>query len=225
MQCGICHRSASSWLPFHCILCSRDALYHQRIQLAQTLLEKEGLGKEVERATVGTPNSNKLAPPRASKSSKQQIHPTWAIECAASDQALTEERKESILYHNKTLREEIQTIKDDLAKRKTRFRQRRLEFTSAKQELLQSQASGAEPIGKSTRRVEQRWDQMHNKSAEARLFLGREAALLYGLHQEKRRKGGLGRDIYSIAGIPIPDLRDLNSRFAVLAQDTLLIFY
>ena len=222
MQCGICHRPASSRLPFHCILCARDALYHQRIQLAQTLLEREGLGKEVERATNGTPTLNKLAPSRASKSSKHQPHPVWAVNCTASEQALIEENKDSVLYHNELLQKEIQKIKDEIAERKARFRQRRLEFTSAKQELLQSQANGAEPVEKSTRRMEQRWDQMHSKTAEARLFLGREAALLYGLHQEKRRKGGLGRDIYHIGGIPIPDLRDLNSRFAATIGDSSL---
>ena len=209
MQCEICHRSVSGRLPFNCALCARNALYQPRIQLAQTLLHTESLGKEVEQNVVGAPKKDKArasAPTRIS-----DLNPTWTVHHAASEQVISQDRTQTVLSHVEALREETQKIKSELAARKASLLKRRSEFISAKQELSQSQASAVEPVDKSIKRTEHRWDVMHSKTAESRLFLCREAALLYGLQQRKRKKGGSGRDIYLIGGVPIIDLRDLNS--------------
>ena len=51
----------------------------------------------------------------------------------------------------------------------------------------------------------------HATISASRIFLCREAASLYGLRQRRRRRGGSTREDYSIGGIGIVDLRDLNS--------------
>lgn len=209
MQCEICHRSASSRLPFNCTLCARDALYQPRIQLAQTLLHTESLGNEVEQNVLGPSKQEKTRSSAGTKTS--ELNPTWTVHRAASEQAMSEEKTQTALSHVETLREETQKIKAEIAARKVRLLRRRSEFASAKQELSQSQASAVEPVDKGIKRTEHRWDVMHKRTAESRLFLCREVALLYGLHQRKRKKGGLGRDVYFIGGVPIADLRDLNS--------------
>ena len=209
MQCDICHRSASSRLPFNCTLCARDALYQPRIQLTQTLLHTESLGKEVEQNVVGTPKKEKARSSLGTRTS--EANPTWTVHCAASEQVISDSKTQTVLSHIEALREESRKIKSEIATRKARLMRRRSEFTSAKQELSQSQASAVEPVEKSIKRTEHRWDVMHNKTAESRLFLCREVALLYGLQQRKRKKGGFGRDVYLIGGVPIADLRDLNS--------------
>lgn len=209
MQCEICHRSASNRLPFNCTFCARDALYQPRIQLAQTLLHTEALGKEVEQSVVGTSRKEELRPSAGTKAS--DLNHTWTVHRAASDQLILDEKTQAVLSHVKALREETQKIKTEIAARRVRLLRRRSEFASAKQELSQSQASAVELVDKGIKRTEHRWDIMHNKTAESRFFLCREVALLYGLHQRKRKKGGLGRDVYFIGGVPIVDLRDLNS--------------
>ena len=209
MQCEICHRSVSSRLSFNCTLCARNALYQPRIQLAQTLLHTESLGKEVEKNVVVVPKKEKARTAAASKIS--DLNPTWTVHQAASEQVISEDKTQTVLSHIEALREETQNIKSDIAARKANLVRRRSEFISAKQELSQSQASAVEPVDKSIKRTEHRWDVMHSKTAESRLFLCREAALLYGLQQRKRKKGGLGRDVYLIGGVTIVDLRDLNS--------------
>ncbi|KAL6715776.1 hypothetical protein ACLMJK_006737 [Lecanora helva] len=214
MQCDICNHPVNSRLPFYCILCARDALYQRRVQLAQTLLERQNLSTEVEEITTSTSNTTNAAITRASKSPKQQQqqqNPSWTIQHAGSEQALSEEKTESILPHSQSLREDIQKLKNNISERKARLHRRRQEFTSARQELLHRQASGVESVEKSIRRTELRWGLMHNKTAESRIILSREAAMLYGLQQKKRRKGGIGRDIYYVGGVPIFDLRDLNN--------------
>ena len=158
---------------------------------------------------MGTSKKEKT---RSSASAKpSDLHHTWTIDRAASDQVISEDNTKTVMTHIEALREETEKIKAEIATRKVRLLRRRSEFASAKQELSKSQTSAIEPVDKGIKRTENRWDVIHNKTAESRMFLCREVALLYGLHQRKRKKGGLGRDIYYIGGVPIADLRDLNS--------------
>lgn len=177
--------------------------------MAQTLLHTEALGKEVEQNVVGNSKKEKTRSstgPRAS-----DLSPSWNVHRTASDQVISEEKTKASLSHVQILREETQKIKSEIAARRAKLLRRRSEFTSAKQELSRSRASAIEPVDKAIKRTEHRWDVMHQKTAESRLFLCREVALLYGLQQRKRKKGGLGRDVYLIGGVPIADLRELNN--------------
>jgi len=211
MQCDICRRPASSQLPVNCTLCARDTLYQPRVQLAQALLQKEKIGKEVEQITVVPSKSRETTTTRATKQPEPQPSITWTIRCATAEQVILDEEKKSILCHVQVLRDEIQKTRHEIAERKSRLQRRQSDFASAKQELLQSRATRTEPVEKFIRRTEHRRGMMHNKTAESRLYLCREAALLYGLQQRKRKRGGLGRDVYFIGGVPIADIRDLNS--------------
>ena len=162
----------------------------------------------MERNVIGTTKPTRNTPATGNKPSEPNT--SWVIERAAAEQAVSEERTQEIHDHVKALREEIQNTKAEIAARKARLQKRRSEFASAKQ-LSKGQTGAVENVEKGTLRTKHRWDTLHNKTAESRLFLCREAALLYGLQQRKRKKGGLGRDVYFIGGVPIADLRDINS--------------
>lgn len=209
MQCEICHRPGSTLLPFNFTICARDALYQPRIQLVQALLQRESLGKEVESNIAGPAKSTKATKNTGLKLSEP--NPSWKVQRATDEQNVSEEKTQTSLVHVQLLRDEIQKTKEEIVARKARFQRRHSEFISAKQELSQSQANAVEPVEKGIQRTEHRWDVMHSKTAESRLFLCREAALLYGLQLRKRKKGGLGRDVYFIGGVPLVDLRDMNS--------------
>ena len=177
--------------------------------MAQTLLRTEALGKEVEQNVAANSEREKARSSTGTRTS--DLSASWNVHRATSEQIISEEKMRTSLSHIKSLREETRKIKSEIAVRKAKLSRRRSEFTSAKQELSQSQASAVEPVDKAIKRTEHRWDVMHHKTVESRLFLCREVALLYGLQQRKRKKGGLGRDVYLIGGVSIPDLRDLNS--------------
>ena len=210
MQCDVCQRSPNNRIPFNCTLCARSALYQPRIQLAQTLLQTEALGKEVEQNVTGLAQPKKATKTFSIKA--PELSPTWAVQRAAAEQKASEEKSRHIYDHVQTLREEIQKAKAEITARRKILQRRRSDFASARQELSQSRPHAVEDVEKGMRRIEHRWDTLHNKTAESRVFLCREAALLYGLQQRKRKKGGLGRDVYVIGGVPIADLRDLNSK-------------
>jgi len=129
-----------------------------------------------------------------------------------AEQTNSEERTGTTLDHIGMLQEEIKQMKSDISVRKAGQLRRRAELASAKAELSKSQTVAPEPADKSIKRTAHRGDILHSKTAEARLFLCREAAQLYHLEQHKSRKGSSEKDVYTIGGVPIPDLMELNRR-------------
>lgn len=209
MQCDLCLRSPSSRLPFNCTSCARNALYEPRVKLAQTLLQGEAIGKEVESHLVAKPATSK----KKVTTKSPEVSPTWILEQTIGEQVASTERTQDILSHVEALRKETDSMRIEVAKRKAKLLWRRSDLKSANDALSQREAMEIDPLEKGVRRMEHRWDAMHTKTAESRVFLCREAAQLYGLQQRKRKRGGPGRDVYLIGGIPIADLRDLNSKY------------
>lgn len=209
MQCDICLRSQSSRLPFNCTTCARTALYDPRIQLVQTLLQSEAIGKDVKNHLVAKPATSKKKP--ATKS--PEFSPTWTLEQTIGEQVASTERTQDILTHVEALRKETDSMRNEVARRKARLLRRRSDLKFANDALSQREAVAIDPVEQGVRRMEHRWEAMHTKTAESRVFLCREAAQLYGLQQRKRKRGGPMRDVYLIGGIPIADLRDLNSKY------------
>ncbi|SLM34076.1 UV radiation resistance protein/autophagy-related protein 14 [Lasallia pustulata] len=199
MQCNICRRDWSSKLPFNCTICARNTLYETRIEQAQTLLQRETAGNDVI-GFVGAPGSvtttTKLSGQEAARNNK-----TFELERASSAKTDSLERTHAILNHKDALHKELEASRELIARRRTLLSQRRSDYDSATHSLSQRRAAALEPVESSIKRTQ-----------------GREAANLYGLQQRKRRKGMLGRDSYTIGGVPIVDLRDLNN--AIPAQVT-----
>lgn len=208
MQCDICLRSSSSRLPFHCASCARDVIYEQRILLAQTLLDSEAAGKAVESSIAVGPTSG----PIKASAKIMELSPAWALEQAIAEEFASVKRAESIMSHVDALRKETEMARSDIARRKAGNVKRWSDLKSTTL-AAQREAEALESVKKGVERMERRWDMLHTRTMESRVFLCREAAQLYGLQQRIRKKAGSVRDIYMIGGVPIPDLRDLNSKY------------
>ena len=210
MHCEICHRPPSVRLPFNCALCAQSYAYQPRVDLALSLLERESIEEEVGRKVNNKPLSQKSTTAKRSP----EPSPVWTIDRAAADQMVLDEKTAKVLGHVKGLREEIQHVKLEIAKRKASLARRRKETISARQELSRSQSTELEPIKKDIKRTLHRWENVHQQTMEQRLLHCTQAARLYSLQQHKRRKGTGGKDMYAIGFMPIPDLRELNSMHA-----------
>lgn len=210
MQCDICQRSVSSALPFNCTVCALNILYQPRLKHAQLLLEKESIEKQVEQSISSSEKTFRTSSP-SSGLNKQEANPAWSITRASADQTTSEERTGAIHSHIQLLRQETQQMKADIAARKSRLLQRRSELSSAQKEYSHSQELSLNPVEKDIRRVTNRWENLQTRTAESKVFLCKEVAHLYGLQHHKRRKGVRGRDLYTIGGVTIVDLRELNS--------------
>lgn len=213
MQCDICSRPGSILLPLNCSTCARNALYEPRLQYAQILLQKETLGKDIEKVlTVGKVTEKGPSLQKSPRDVEDLAPGQYYLESLHSRRIESLDRTRSTLSHVEALREETKSIKTQIAARKAALKKRRTAITYAEKELLQRQPTAIEPLQKSIAKTEHRWRSLHQMSAESRVFLCREAANLFGLQKRKRGKDATGRDSYAIGGVPIIDLRDINSK-------------
>ena len=210
MQCEICKRPSSSRLPFYCALCARDTLQEPRILIAIVLLQGEAIGRDVER-NLGLQKAIVERHPAKLVNKTQEPISSWALERATTERVACNGKTEAILSHVEALRTQTTEMKAEISRRRMNLARRRSNLQAATQNILQLQTSAIEPVEKGVKRTEHRWDALHAATLEARVFLCREAAQLYGLRQRKLKKGGPGKDVYTIGGVPIADLRELNS--------------
>jgi chromosome segregation ATPase len=213
MQCGICSRRYVSKLPFNCTTCARNALYELRLENASVLVDKEALGRQVE-ASISLNSS--IDTGRAGADVVEQSLPRNSnrmdIEQATAQKEESLERIQEIQNQANILRKDIESSRAHIAKLKASLAHRRSDYDSITHNLAARRATTLDSVEKSIRRIDHRWNTLHTRTAEARVFLCREAANLYGLKQRRRRKGGVVREDYTICGVTIVDLRDLNSK-------------
>ncbi|KAI9870181.1 MAG: hypothetical protein M1830_004556 [Pleopsidium flavum] len=214
MQCYICSRSESSNLSFCCTTCARNSLYELRLKKAQTLLQKENIGHQVQAAIAGTSSWTATAKVVRGQNSDTQHHQR-TDHCTfeqLSDRGIkSRERAQEILGHIDCIQKEIEAGKADIARRRAFLTQRHSAVASATRGLGERRAVVLASLGKGTMKTDKNWNAMHKEIVNARVFLCKEAASLYGLRQRRRKRGGTIKDEYTLGGIAIADLRDLNS--------------
>lgn len=199
MQCDICFRTGGKKLPFLCPTDARNRLYEPRVHLAQVLLEKDILDRQI----------TGLRPEQDRQSSDGGAARTSVIALLAErDQAV--DGTQQIIAHADELRIKVDKAKAEIAKRKAILDRRKSEYASATNGLDARRRRQMDEVEKATRMTKYKWKQTHSLTASSRAFLCGEAAKLYGLRRV-RRNGGL--EEYKIGGIGIIDLRAMNSTF------------
>ncbi|KAI5798839.1 UV radiation resistance protein and autophagy-related subunit 14-domain-containing protein [Geopyxis carbonaria] len=189
MQCAICERYAQK---MSCVECAQNGLWQLRMKY---LFESSGKDSAAEKVQEYIESPAGLLCARAT--------PKTAIQNRIQDVKVTTARLKLLLQTDK---DRLVAARVEAAVRKTRL------------DELREFARRQEPIAESTqrdiRRQNHKWKALYNRTAEARSFLCREAAGLYGL-RIKRKKSG--RVDYLIGGVPIPNLlNDLNAQtFAI----------
>ncbi|KAI9765000.1 MAG: hypothetical protein M1840_007922 [Geoglossum simile] len=133
------------------------------------------------------------------------------IEQATAQKEESLERIQEIQNQANILQKDIEDGRARIAKLKASLAHRSSDYDSITHNLSARRATTLDSVEKSIRRIDHRWNTLHTRTAEARVFLCREAANLYGLKQRRRRKGGVIREDYTICGVTIVDLRDLNN--------------
>lgn len=214
-KCQICHRSSSNHLPFYCPTCARNVIYNIRIQNAHALLDKEVLSREVERIIEHGIDSTR-SPSHTDANTNANAEEVDAGRQVAYDRARVAhaqsiQKSREISIYCDTLREEAKGLREFIKEKKALLARKQASYAAAASELTRLKACSFEPLEKELEATKSRWDAVHNRTTESRVFLCREVATLHGLQQRKRKKGMSGRDIYLIGGVPIVDVRDLNS--------------
>ncbi|KAJ5099109.1 UV radiation resistance protein and autophagy-related subunit 14-domain-containing protein [Penicillium argentinense] len=229
MSCHICN-SAHSRSPCLCPTCARNRLYQLRVETARILLEKESLGQQI-RATVD-PEPVKRSSPREDPTVERdhECSHSWNLQTTFEQQAAASFRTDELSKHISILRKEIQARKTDIAERRASLTRKRSDAESAQYQLAERETTALTGIQNTNKRAEHIWHSLHSKTAEARIFLCREAAHLYGLRQKPPRKGS-SRQRYVLGANLVVDLRDMNgaraaeisASFANVAQLLVLV--
>ncbi|CEO58532.1 hypothetical protein PMG11_03249 [Penicillium brasilianum] len=209
MSCLICN-SAHSRQPFLCPTCARNHLYQLRLENTQVLLERESLGRQIEIAVSHEASRNSQKRASEGRSTDDKCSPCWALQTISSRQAASSSRREDLSRQIEKLKEDIETKRADVSERGASLSRRRSDTESALYQLGEREATILTGVQNTTKRTEHLWHTLHSKTAEARIFLCREAAHLYGLRQKTSRKGDC-RHSYVLGGIAIVDLKDMNS--------------
>ena len=212
MTCQICSRQPGSRLQFNCPTCTRNQLYQLRLDTVRILLEKDALGKQIQAAVGDTNSKDGGTTSEGAASQQDQTQSTrWAVQAAHTRQAQSTATTNAILDHTEVLKREIKKGKDEISKRRAALAQRRSDAESANYQLSDRRSTTLTTVQNTSKRTEHLWNALHNKTAESRIFLCREAANLYGLRQKLRKKDAKVKDSYTIGGIGVLDLREMNS--------------
>ena len=210
MECDICSRTSSLNLPFHCITCARNVLYEPRLEASRVLLEKESLGKTIENVVKTRPKGSDEQK-KKSKNEEIGLPQRWSRGTAKVRTVESEAKTGELQKHALSLREEIRTARDEISQRKAVLERRRKDVKTVRTTLLGRRTAGTNKLTESMRKGTQSWSGVNSKTTDTRAFLCREAALLYSLKQKKKPRGGTVEDQYSIGGIPLVDLKEINS--------------
>ncbi|OJJ46314.1 hypothetical protein ASPZODRAFT_152495 [Penicilliopsis zonata CBS 506.65] len=213
MSCYICSRPPSSQQPkLYCPTCARNRLYKRRIAYAELLLDKESLEKQISHTAAARTDVKDLPECRQRESLGDNPSNNWCLESINSSKARSSVQRAALLDQISELKDEIKNKRAYISGRKSELAQRQSDAESARYQLSGRESAIATGVRNNSKRTEHLWHALHNKTAEARIYLCREAARLYGLRQKVRRRNGEPKETYVIGGVPIFDLREINGK-------------
>ncbi|KAE8348057.1 UV radiation resistance protein and autophagy-related subunit 14-domain-containing protein [Aspergillus coremiiformis] len=226
MNCHVCTRASTSQIRYLCSTCARSQLYQLRIESARILLEKESLGHQIDNAVSSSINSLQTRSGRHDTEHfnlENADHTIWIAQTITNEKAKSSRRIKKLTNQIESLQFDIQNKKRNISERRLSLTRRRSDAGSAKYQLADREAAILSGIQNNAKRTDHLWHSLHSKTAEARMFLCREAAYLYNLRQKVKKQDGEVKEVYTIGGIPIIDLRDMNG--ATPSQISTSFFY
>ncbi|GIC92590.1 Atg14 domain-containing protein [Aspergillus udagawae] len=217
MNCPICSRVSTSRLRFYCPTCACNQLYTLRIDNAKVLLEKETLGRQLEKALHQT--SPTLSHRRSEECSTQlpnKVSNPQKVLQIINAKAESSIRRKQLGLQIQQLKSEIKDRQLGISQRRLTLARRRSDAESSKFQLETREIAMLCGVQNTIKRTEHLWHSLHSKTAEARIFLCREVANLYSLRQWIKQNGSEMKETYVIGGVPIIDLRNLNGKSQTL---------
>jgi Vacuolar sorting 38 and autophagy-related subunit 14 len=203
-------RPASSKLSLCCPSCARSVLYETRLRNAKILVEREQLAVDIESLTS---SGDRAEGQIDSGNTKQDVLASrrWSMESLNVKRIQARERIKDVQEHNQTLRHDIKAAREEMAKQKAILRKKRAENDTVRSVVLERRRDKLDKLREEIKKTVQSWNAVGNKAVETRSFLCGEAAHLSALKQRKKMRGGVVRDHYTIGGVPVISIRDINS--------------
>ncbi|KAF2482223.1 UV radiation resistance protein and autophagy-related subunit 14-domain-containing protein [Neohortaea acidophila] len=208
MQCGICEKDFGARRKAHCASCARAVLYKSRVEQASALLDREKWHTHVE-AITRPGNDGVLAalPVDADWDSITTGIKAHSLEGVRIELAVAGEKIKGIAANADRLRQTIESYKASVEKKKASNQRRRQQLSLEREQLEKRKLRARESVQAAVMKSNHRLGKLQKRAADARELLCGEVASLSGLHRITRDDG---KTEYHLAGVMVPDLRDLN---------------
>jgi hypothetical protein len=218
MECDICGKAGNLAHPLHCITCARSYLEQPRIDLARTLIDKDGVEKHVKAVIEGSGDkSSQHVSLSDSKGGllvdRQECTHHLNLQRTKAETAETQERMQLIAEQADRLQRQMETTRKQIETQRTANAQRKSDLSSATYGIDSRRANELDKVQQHVKRIEYKSDKMHHDTMELRMQLCTTAAKLAGLKATRRKnKDGSIKDVFNIGPgrLRIWDLRDLN---------------
>lgn len=217
MDCPICQKHLTEEEGVHCVSCTSNLLYNLRLDLARVLLEKENLAKKVEAIVGPEPDPSKPLDEETAR-----LRRAWQRQQQISEEQRVKEQDEDLEREIVIKRKELEEKKARVQALRENLEQRRANLAAAKEAQAKGQKKKWEELRETSIKLKAHGEALHNKVVDTKAVLCREAAALLRLqHVKKKTKDGSIKDRHLIAGLWLPDLKEINSKLfpALFAQD------
>ncbi|EXJ88138.1 hypothetical protein A1O1_05066 [Capronia coronata CBS 617.96] len=207
MECSVCHNHLTQEQGVHCPSCARALLYNVRTELAKVLLEKEELGRKV--AAIVGPEPDPSQPLDEETAAMRRA---WQAQCARNDAQESRDQNAEMERALAQTQKELAEKKAKAQAMREHLAQKRANIAAAKEALARGDKKKYEELREAYNKLKGQHDAVHEKIVESKEALCRKAADLLKLqHTKKKTKDGKIKDRYTIAGLLLPDLRDINN--------------
>lgn len=208
MECEICLRTPDEGIDFLCAACARTTVYLPRLEYAQTLLEKNAISAQVEATVAGATVTEPTAAASATVETDRRVWQTELIHIQVNEKKRNLERnrldQQQVKEESQELRSQIEALKARIAEKKSLISTIQSTIPTRRDGYLTQASATSTKTSSSLFKLQQ-------KSLEDRAKLCREAASLMRLRQRRRQRDNPDREQYSIAGLTLPDLREISN--------------
>jgi hypothetical protein len=219
MECDICGKTGNLTYPLHCITCARSYLEQPRIDLARTLIDKDGVERHVKAVVQGSEDKTSQHVSLADSKGGLLVdrhecthHLNW--QRTKAETAEIQERMQLITEQSSRLRDQINATRKLVESQRSANAQRKSDLSSATYGIDSRRANELDKVQQHVKRIDYKSDKMHHDTMELRMQLCTTAAKLAGLKNTRwKNKDGSIKDAFNIgpgSRLRIYDLRDLN---------------
>ena len=207
MDCTVCHKTFTGRRKPTCASCAQAILYQPRLAQATALLSREKAHTQAE-AVVSPGNDGILAalPEDADLDAIEKGVRWHCVERDHNARQAAEARIQNITDKAAQLRKEIESHRAFIAQRKEEQVRRRKDVPVKMEKLKDQHAQATEPLTAAIKKGNSRLKKLHERAIEARTYICQVAYSLSGLRKTK----GKDKPQFWLAGLPIPNLHDLN---------------
>lgn len=217
MECDICGKAGSQGHPLHCITCARSYLEQPRIELAKTLIAKDGVERHVKAVIQGSEDRSSVSLSDSKGGflvDSQLCTDNLDWQRTRTETVEIEERMTLITEQAARLREHMDTVRRELEAKRAANAQRKSDLSSATYGIDSRRANELDKVQQMVKRMDYKSEKVHYDTIEQRRQLCTTSAKLAGLKMSKRRtKDGGIKEVFNIGPgtkLRIWDLRDMN---------------